>query len=92
MGKVKGVSGTDGTPSHVFFDADDNFLYVADTGNARIVKLDTTKGTKGGELERQNEPLAGQAVMLDTDVEEVVAAGHAREAERPRGPQAGSST
>ena len=75
MGKVKGVSGTDGTPSHVFFDADDNFLYVADTGNARIVRLDTTKGKKGGELERQNEPLQAQAVMLDTDVEEVVPAG-----------------
>jgi hypothetical protein len=75
MGKVRGVSGTDGTPSHVFFDADDNFLYVADTGNARIVRLDTTRGTKGGELERQNEPLAGQAVMLDTDVEEVVPPG-----------------
>lgn len=75
MGKVKGASGTDGTPSHVFFDADDSFLYVADTGNARIVRLDTTKGKKGGELERQNEPLAAQAVMLDTDVEEVVPAG-----------------
>jgi DNA-binding beta-propeller fold protein YncE len=71
MGKVKGVTGTDGTPSHVFFDAEDSFLYVADTGNARIVKLDTTKGKKGGELERQNEPLKDQAVMLDTDVEEV---------------------
>jgi len=75
MGKVKGVSGTDGTPSHVFFDADDSFLYVADTGNQRIVKLDTTKGKMGGELERQNEPLKAQAVMLDTDVEEVVPPG-----------------
>lgn len=73
MGKVKGVE--DGTPSHVFFDAEDKFLYVADTGNARIVKLDTTKGTKGDSLERQNEPLEGEGVMDGTDVEVVVAAG-----------------
>lgn len=73
MGKVKGVE--DGTPSHVFFDSSDNFLYIADTGNARIVKLDTTKGTKGAQLERQNEPLADQGVMDGTTVEEVVAPG-----------------
>lgn len=73
MGKVKGVE--DGTPSHVFFDASDNFLYVADTGNARIVKLDTTKGKMGASLERQNEPLEGEGVMDNTDVEEVVGPG-----------------
>ncbi len=73
MGKVKGVE--DGTPSHVFFDAEDDFLYVADTGNARIVRLDTTKGTKGASLERQNEPLKGEGVMNGTSVEEVVPAG-----------------
>jgi hypothetical protein len=73
MGKVKGLDG--GTPSHVFFDASDSFLYVADSGNGRIVKLDTTKGKKGASLERQNEPLADQGVMDGTDVEEVVAKG-----------------
>jgi hypothetical protein len=72
-GKVKGA--TDGTPSHVFFDVDDGFLYVADTGHARIVRLDTTKGTKGAELDRQPEPLKANAMMMGTDVEELVAAG-----------------
>jgi len=72
-GKVKAAD--DGTPSHLFFDATDNFLYVADTGNARIVKLDTTKGTKGDALPRRNEPLVGNANMDGTDVEEVVPAG-----------------
>ncbi|HSO36717.1 MAG TPA: hypothetical protein VLT33_29530 [Labilithrix sp.] len=72
MGQVKGL---DGTPSHLFFDAEDDFLYVADTGNARIVRLDTTKGTKGASLERINEPLADQGVMNGTAVEEIVAAG-----------------
>ena len=73
MGKVKGVE--DGTPSHVFFDSTDNFLYVADTGNARIVRLDTTKGTKGDGLERRNEILEEEAVMGGTTVEELVAPG-----------------
>jgi hypothetical protein len=73
MGKVKGVE--DGTPSHVFFDATDKFLYVADTGNARVVKLDTTKGKKGESLERQNEILVDEGVMDGTDVEVVVAPG-----------------
>lgn len=72
-GKVKGA--TDGTPSHVFFDAEDGFLYVADTGHARIVRLDTSKGTKGAELDRQPEPLKADAMMMGTDVEEIVPAG-----------------
>lgn len=72
-GKVKGADDT--TPSHVFFDADDGFLYVADTGNARVVRLDTTKGTKGASLERQMEPLKDDGMMNGTDVEVVVAAG-----------------
>lgn len=73
MGDVKGVE--DGTPSHVFFDPVDKFLYVADTGNARIVRLDTTKGTKGASLARQMEPLADEGIMNGTAVEVVVAAG-----------------
>lgn len=71
-GQVRGAS--DGTPSHVFFDKEDNFLYVADTGNQRIARLDTTKGTKGDRLPR-NEPLKESAVMEGTDVEVVVDAG-----------------
>jgi outer membrane protein assembly factor BamB len=72
-GKVKGVN--DGTPSHVFFDAEDKFLYIADTGNGRIAKLDTTKGTLGKALTRQMEPLADNGFMDGTDVEDVVPAG-----------------
>lgn len=75
VGQVKGAA--DGvTPSHLVYDATDKMLYVADTGNARIVKLDTSKpGTKTGELPRKNEPLAGSGVMGGVDVEEVVAPG-----------------
>ena len=72
MGQVRGA---DDTPSHVFYDAEDAFLYVADTGNARIVRLDTTKGKLGASLERQNEPLQGEGVMDGTKVEVVVPPG-----------------
>ncbi len=73
QGKVRGAA--DGTPSNLFFDAEDNFLYVADTGNQRIVRLDTTRGTKAGALARKNEPLKDSGVMSGTDVELVVDAG-----------------
>jgi hypothetical protein len=43
-GAVKGV---DGAVSHVFYDAPTGQLYIADTGNARIAKLDTATGTMG---------------------------------------------
>ena len=72
-GQVKGSD--DGTPSHVFFDKTDNFLYIADTGNQRIARLDTTTGTKKGVLARVVEPLKGQGNMMGTTVEEVVPAG-----------------
>lgn len=72
-GQVLGAE--DGTPSHLIYDPSDKFLYVADTGNGRIVKLDTTAGTKGKSLPRRNEPLADQGYMDGTQVEEVVPPG-----------------
>jgi hypothetical protein len=72
LGQVKGV---DGIPSHVAFDPADNFLYIADTGNKRIVKLDTTTGTLGARLPLRNEPLKANGVMEGTNVVEVVAPG-----------------
>lgn len=74
-GQVKGAPEEDGTPSHLFYDPSDQFLYIADTGNSRIVKLDTTSGTKGGQLPRRNEPLVANAMMMGTNVEVVVGEG-----------------
>jgi hypothetical protein len=71
-GQVKGV---DEIPSSLFFDPTDNFLYIADTGNQRIVRLDTTKGTLGGRLPLTNEILKKSGTMTGVDVEEVVPAG-----------------
>lgn len=41
------VAGVDGVPSHVIYNPADAHLYAADTGNKRIVKLDTKSGTVG---------------------------------------------
>lgn len=45
-----------GIPSHLAFDPASRQLYIADTGNGRVVKLDTTSGTRGAALQAQ-EPL-----------------------------------
>ncbi len=39
-----------GIPSHLFFNDTDGMLYIADTGNARIVKLDPKSGKRGADL------------------------------------------
>lgn len=72
-GLVKGAE--DDTVSHVAFDAATKKLYIADTGNKRIVALDTTRGTLGNPLERRNEPLKEDGYMDGTAVEVVVAPG-----------------
>ncbi len=41
------VAGVDGIPSHLDFDAESRLLYVADTGNQRVVVLDTSTGSMG---------------------------------------------
>ncbi len=65
-GQVKYVPGI---PSHLAFDPADSMLYVADTGNARVARLDTTSGTRGIKLATK-EPRAGfwrinDAVLTD---------------------------
>lgn len=72
-GEVKGAD--DGTPSHLVFDPSDNYLYVADTGNERIIRLDTASGTKSGSITRVLEPLKGEANMKGATLEEVVPPG-----------------
>lgn len=71
-GQVKGV---DGVPSHLAYDPEDRFVYVADTGNKRVVKLDPSAGSLGARLPRRNEVLKRSGVMDGTSVREVVAPG-----------------
>lgn len=72
IGQVKGEGGT---PSHMAYDRTEKMLYIADTGNGRIVKLDPSSGTLGERLPRRNEVLAENGVMDGTSVVEVVPAG-----------------
>jgi hypothetical protein len=71
-GQVKGVTGLS---SHIAYDPADKFLYVADTGNARIVRLDTRTGTLGERLPLRNETLAASGVMTGAVLELVVGPG-----------------
>jgi hypothetical protein len=38
-------------PSHLYFRAEDQMVYIADTGNGRVVKLAAGSGTKAGALD-----------------------------------------
>lgn len=71
-GQLKG--GAKGVVSHLAYDKASKMLYAADTGNQRVVKLDTTTGTPGANLPR-NEVLVERKFMDDTNVVEVVAPG-----------------
>ena len=64
-----------GVPSHMAFNADDDHLYIADTGNGRVVKLDTTSGSAGGPFAPVYEALADYGVMAGAALTEVVAPG-----------------
>jgi hypothetical protein len=64
-----------GAPSHMAFDPTDGMLYVADTGNQRLVKLDTASGTDGAPFTPIYEPLAGWGFVNNAVLTEVVAPG-----------------
>jgi hypothetical protein len=71
-----------GVPGHLFFNADDNHVYAADTGGGRVVKLDTQTGFVDRPLRPVYEPLAESGIVLDAVVTEVVPPGLL---ERPSG-------
>jgi len=52
-----------GIPSHLALDRVDHYLYAADTGNGRVVRLDVTTGTKGEAL-HTHEP-TGESRKVD---------------------------
>lgn len=74
-GKVKGQ---DGSPSHLAYDLADGALYIADTGNHRIAKLDTKSGTASPTRHTRTKDRTEtkiDAVMMDAKLTDVVAAG-----------------
>jgi DNA-binding beta-propeller fold protein YncE len=54
-----------GIPSHLEYDERDGSVFVADTGNSRVVRVDSTSGMPG-------EPLECDDIQLGTTVEQVV--------------------
>jgi hypothetical protein len=46
-----------GVPSHLVYDGAAQALYVADTGNARIARLDTSAGTQGASMNGLETPV-----------------------------------
>jgi len=66
-----------GVPSHLVFEQSTKLLFIADTGNHRIVTLDTTTGMRIGTLQAQ-EPLRAYDRMGGATMADVVPAssGH----------------
>jgi hypothetical protein len=68
-------------PSHLVYEAETGFVYVADTGHGRILRLDSNTGTEDGEVEAYD-PIPVHARMTGATLEEIVPPGVL---ERPSG-------
>ena len=60
-----------GVPSHLELDAASGWLYVADTGNGRVLRLDTRSGRATGHLMPYGEPLEEYTRWEDATLETV---------------------
>jgi len=68
--KVKRVIGI---ASHMMIDKSSGWLYIANTGEGKIIRVDTKSGNKGGAIQSQSEPLAEYVGMQGTKFEEFAA-------------------
>lgn len=62
-------------PSHLAFGSLGRMLYIADTGNKRIVRLDTSSGTQGTRFSPAYDELAISNNMTGATLTEIVPAG-----------------
>lgn len=62
-------------PSHMVYDAASGMLYVADTGNQRVVKLDTNSGAPTGEDVAVPDPMVTHVFMSSNPLADVIAPG-----------------
>lgn len=62
-------------PSHMVFNPADQYLYIVDTGSARVMKLDTTSGEPGGRLSPIYEVLRSSGEVDNATISVVVAEG-----------------
>jgi hypothetical protein len=61
-------------PSHLAYDAKTGFVYVADTGHGRILRLDSNTGTEDGEVVAYD-PIPVHARMSGAELVEIVPPG-----------------
>lgn len=66
------VARVENAPGHMVFDQGSGMLYVADTGNGRILRLDTTTGEQGRDLRQTQEEIVEYAEWDDAEWSEVV--------------------
>ena len=69
------VSRVAGVPGHMIIDKPHDFLYVADTGNARILRLDVRSGRVIRSMNPRYEPLEEMSMMGEVWVEVFVDQG-----------------
>jgi len=72
VGLLKRVAGV---PGHMVYNQADGQLYIADTGNGRIVKLDPGSGSGSGKPAPLYDPIKLAELRKDASVVEVVAPG-----------------
>ena len=63
-------------PSHMKYDPRDGMLYIADTGNGRIAKLDTTSGVMGSQLSPLYELVAAANVVAAATITDFLPPGN----------------
>ena len=64
-----------GVPSHMVLDKVNSWLYIADTGGKRIIRMKTTSGSATGNLTATNEPLVLYKSMTGVTQEVFVSTG-----------------
>jgi DNA-binding beta-propeller fold protein YncE len=69
LAPVQGVAG------HMALDGDSGWLYIADTGNARVHRVDTTTGVKGKQIFQNNDPGTQYFDLAGVDHEPFVETG-----------------
>lgn len=86
IGRVKGpkLSRVEDVPSHMDIDQSTGLLYVADTGNNRILVLDTATGERGGTL-RSVEPGVDHHELENVDATKIIDGADIDGMEQPSG-------
>ena len=65
----------DDVASHMILDEEKKWLYIVDTGNKRVIRLDITSGERGNTLSAPNEDLADYYEMTNTTSEVIISEG-----------------